>query len=495
MNRKEYLPLLFVLILGACLRLYRIRDYLVFLGDEGRDVLVVKRMLIDHIPTLLGPITSVGGMYLGPIYYYFMAPFLWLFGYDPVGPAIMVVLFGIATIYLIYKTGRDFFNLPTGLIASFLYALSPTVIVYSHSSWNPNILPFFSIVILYGLLHLVAKHTKWHWFFIIGLSLGVSLQLHYLALLFIPLIGIIAVLLRKTTRFYRWVFTFAGGIITFFPYILFELRHQFTNTQTVFRFITKHEGGSTFGNGDFLTRIQELTTRLFGRLVFSSTDSIAKILVLFCSLYLLYRLFTYVKGKKLPLPTPFSVLSLWFLVGLLLYTFYQGAVYDYYFTPLFPLPFLIVGYILSLLIRKNIWGKGIALGIILFCFFQYSIDTPLRTEPNRLVDQIENISRFVYTKTEGKPYNFALMSSGNSDHAYRYFLELWGHPPESVENAALDPGRKTVKDQLLIVCEEQVCQPLGNSLWEIAGYGPAEVDGIWEVFPVKIIRLVPYKHE
>lgn len=64
----KYFPiilLVIILVLGAYLRLYRIQDYMTFLGDEGRDVLVVKRMLIDHKFTLLGPTASVGGFFLG----------------------------------------------------------------------------------------------------------------------------------------------------------------------------------------------------------------------------------------------------------------------------------------------------------------------------------------------------------------------------------------------------------------------------------------------
>ena len=65
-----------ILLLAAYLRLYNISGYMTFLGDEGRDVLVVKRMIVDHKWTLLGPTASVGGFFLGPIYYYFMLPFL-----------------------------------------------------------------------------------------------------------------------------------------------------------------------------------------------------------------------------------------------------------------------------------------------------------------------------------------------------------------------------------------------------------------------------------
>src|SRR3990172_5222645 len=100
-HRTETAVLLAILLLAAFLRLYKIREFVVFLGDEGRDALVVKRMIVDHKFTLLGPTASVGGFFLGPIYYYFMLPFVWASGLNPAGAAVMVALFGIATVILV----------------------------------------------------------------------------------------------------------------------------------------------------------------------------------------------------------------------------------------------------------------------------------------------------------------------------------------------------------------------------------------------------------
>ena len=38
-----------------------------------------------------------------------------------------------------------------GLIAAGLYAISPVVIIYSRSSWNPNIMPFFALMVIYSV--------------------------------------------------------------------------------------------------------------------------------------------------------------------------------------------------------------------------------------------------------------------------------------------------------------------------------------------------------
>jgi len=157
----RFLPIILILALGGYLRLHKIDQYMTFLGDEGRDVLTVKRMIVDGKWTLLGPTASVGGFFMGPIYYYFMLPFLWAWKLNPVGPAIMVALFGIVTIFLVYYTGKKMISPRVGIIASLFYALSPLVISYSRSSWNPNIVPFFALFSIYFLWR-SARYDSWN---------------------------------------------------------------------------------------------------------------------------------------------------------------------------------------------------------------------------------------------------------------------------------------------------------------------------------------------
>ena len=183
----NHYSLIIILLLASFLRLWRISAYMTFLGDEGRDALAAWKIITFQHLTLIGPPTSVGSMYLGPFYYYLMSPFLWITQFDPVGPAIMVALFGVAAVYLVYLIGKEFFNSRVGLIAALFYAISPVVITYSHSSWNPNIMPFFALLLIYSLFKL-AREGNYYWLLIVGFSLAVGLQSHYLGLLLIPLI-------------------------------------------------------------------------------------------------------------------------------------------------------------------------------------------------------------------------------------------------------------------------------------------------------------------
>src|SRR6185437_11845881 len=268
--------LVLILLLAAFMRLYRISDYMTFLGDEGRDALVALGILQGHF-TLLGPRASAGDFFTGPIYYYMMAPFLWLFHLDPVGPAVMVALFGVATVWLIYHVGKEFFDQKTGLIAAAFYAVSPLVLTYSHSSWNPNVVPFFSLLTIYFLYKAVTTVRSWKYYLLVGIFLGICLELHYIS-------TFLAVIVAVSLFIMQWFLNnkikilpliipyleiFAGFLIGYAPFLAFEARHGFPNTKSIIKFITTDTTKSTYATYHaFYQPIADVFFRLFGRLVF-----------------------------------------------------------------------------------------------------------------------------------------------------------------------------------------------------------------------------------
>lgn len=481
-NKLEFFLLVLLLLLAAFLRFYRIEDFIVFLGDEGRDVLVVKRMIVDHKWTLLGPTASVGGMFLGPIYYYFMIPFLWLFRFEPVGPAVMVALFGVATVFLVYKTSREFFGSLAGLLAALLYSVSPLAIVYSRSSWNPNVLPFFSLLTVYFLTK--ALGGKKRFFFLAGACLGVALQLHYLAS-FLFFVAAAAVFLFEPRRMKGWLLALGrfglGFLLTFSPFVLFELRHQFPNTRSLWRFILAGKEVA-FQAGRFLPIIANVFFRLFETVVCDHRLFLAIPLLVF----VLGGMGWSVKQRKIAKKK--AILLLWIGLGCFLFGFYQKPIYDYYLGFLFPAPFLLVGFIVEKLEKRKILVFGfLALALAIFGF--NLANSPAFGTANRQVANTKNDVRILLEQTGGQPFNFALITGGNSDHAYRYFMEIWDREPVTL---AHDPG--SITDQLMVICEVKPCGVLGHSLWEIAGFGRAEIAGEWSTPDGKIIyKLVHYR--
>lgn len=515
---KYNFVLLFILLIASFFRLYKIADYMTFLGDQGRDVLVAYNILHGHL-TLLGPTSSVGGFFLGPIYYYFMAPFLWIFNYNPVGPAIGVALIGIATVWLLYKICAQLFNKKVAFFAALLYAVSPVVVSYSRSSWNPNPLPFVSLLILYCIYTSVFKNNT-KLIFISGLLFGVAMQLHYLALFLGAIIFtyfLFATLYKNLTKssllllIKRDLIFFTGFILGWVPFLAFEVRHGFPDFKNILNFL--FHSGNTGANPNFLATIYDTFFRLFGRLVFAFPEFdqfhwFSKLLInawtLFvlafaiCAAILLVISFFKSLNKKDSNFYKYSLLFFWLTIGVLLFGFYKKSIYDYYFAFMFPLPFILIAVFIDKIFENKKYiasfSKYLAIGLFFILFLLNVQGIPFRYPANRQLNQMRTIADFVMTKTDAKPFNFALISSGNTDHAYRYFFTVWNHPPITIQYPGADPKRTTVTDQLLVVCESPLpCEPVGNSLWEIAGFGRADIAGHWKVSVVEVYKLVHYK--
>lgn len=529
--KKENIPVLFILLLAAFFRIYRIDEYLTFLGDEGRDVLVVKHIL-DGIGalfqgnlssasenlTLLGPTASVGGFFLGPIYYYMMAPALFVANFNPVGPAVMVALFGVATVFLVYFVSRKFFDSYLAALAvSLLYAISPLVILYSRSSWNPNPVPFFSLLMLY-LLYRAILNKSWKLFAISGVLFGILLQLHYLA----TFLGVIVALYVGIATFFqfkkipqslasllkRYIFFGVGIIIGWSPFLAFEVRHGFQNFKSIYDFV--FQSGETGGNGEYIEIVRDVFFRLFGRLLYvfpqpndlhlySSNIVLTWTVIVYATAivsvgFCLAKLYTSAR-KKDEAFYKYLLLAVWLATGVFLFGFYKKSIYDYYLGFMYPLPFLLFAAPLSVLFKKGKILLVIGIIIVTLIAILNFYFNPFRKIGNYQMYQVKTISEFVLDQTNGKPYNFAVISGGNSDFAYRYFFETHHMPPVTIEFPGADPERKSITDQLLIVCESNPCHPLGYPLWEVAGFGQAEIVGEWPVSVLRVYKLKHYKGE
>ncbi|MBI4215557.1 MAG: glycosyltransferase [Parcubacteria group bacterium] len=477
--------LISILAVAAFFRLFRLRDYLVFLGDEGRDMLVWFNMVYRGEFTFLGPTASVGGFYLGPIYYYLSLPFYFLVR-DPVGPAIFVAITGILTVWLIYHVCLNWFGKTAGLFAAWTYATAALIIRYSRASWNPNPVPFFTLL---GVYLAAAGPGKFRYFKIIaaGICLGILFQLHYLTVILAPIFLFIVIYQTITYNrklHLRSLFTVicslvTGWIIGFSPFLAFEIYHNFPNTRTVTEFVTRPGGGVL--NFELLGLVRSVirnTARLYQTVLLWSDNPLTH-LVAYTTVVV--ATLSALKQKRL-------ALLIWFYLGIIIFSLYQGSISDYYYGFLFPVPFIFAAASAQYLWKSFPSGKPLVLLLLALLTLDQSNRWFLNQKPNRLLNQTESVSQKVIDLSENRPYNFALITGGNSDHAYRYFLEIHQTPPT--------PLSSQITDQLIAVCEkpQPECQPLGNPIWEIAGFGRAEIDTQKTVPPgITVYRLIHYQ--
>ncbi len=503
-NQLESVLLFVILIIGAILRLYRIDEYMTFLGDEGRDAIVVMRLLKNFDPILVGPGTSVGDMYLGPFYYYLMAPALLLSNFSPVGPAIMIAVFSLATTLFIWYVVKTWFEKSSntfavgGLLAAFLYAVSPVVINLSRFSWNPNIMPFFALLVIYSLWQVWTKNN-WKWFILAGFSFAVSLQSHYMALVLFPIFIFFWILSYKNS----WIrgskkeatkYTVLSFIIfslLLSPLVLFDARHGWRNFTAMQEFFL--ERGDTVSAVPLtsIKNVYQNNRLVFMRLLGGGEEANAGIVMTVFSLLLVW-LFVFKREKyhsrKL---SAYFLIFLWLFVGILGLSLYKLEVYDHYFGYLFPAPFILMGGIIQdMFDSKKKLGLIVAIFLVgVFGYFSLK-NNPFRFPPARQMQRSIAVAEKIKEEANANKFNIAVIAERNYEGAYWYFLELWGEPIVGIDPQKAD---ETITEQLYVICEyedAQKCQPTSNPKTEVANFGWSKIEDAWVVEGVHLYKLV-----
>lgn len=487
-----------VLLLSAFFRLYKIFGYMTFLGDEGRDSLVWLRMIRNGKLTLIGPQTSIGNMYLGPLYYYLMLPFYFILG--TVGPSAGVALFGVATTFLLWHCGKEWFSEKVGLLSAFFYAISPVAIVYSKSSWNPNVMPFFALLSVWGVWQFWQK-DNFRWLSVIGVCLSFAVQSHYLGLLLIPVVGIFFLIkLRELTRaktkkankllLHFVLCTLYFVLLTALPLIWFDLRHNFLNFQSFYKFFSERQTTVNFKFYKAIPNLWPLWEMAITRLVAGKNEIFGLWLAVVFGVSLVF--FCFHKKQIFLKKKAVFLLLIWIGVGLLGMGLYKQHIYDHYFGFLFPAVFLLAGWVIFQPSNFHPQWRYFS-GILIIAIVILSLlESPFRYPPNFQIKRVQEIDQKIIAEAGNQPYNFALIAKQNYEAGYEYFLELWGRSPRQIEPQKYE---ETVADQLFVVCEDPACEPVTNSKAGIANFGWSKIEKEWS-FPwgVRLFRLVHLKN-
>lgn len=198
-NGSDYITLrvwtfvILLLAVGIFFRTYHFHDWLRFNADQSRDATVVSNVVEgkDALP-LLGPKAGGTGFRLGPAFYYFQITAAKIFGNSPDKMAYPDLLFSILAIPLLFFFLRKYFDMRTALLLTALFAVSAYAVKYSRFAWNPNSLPFWTLLYLYALHEIVSMReaTGRRWPIIAGVALGIGIQLHTLILILFPAIAL-----------------------------------------------------------------------------------------------------------------------------------------------------------------------------------------------------------------------------------------------------------------------------------------------------------------
>lgn len=433
-----------------------------FLGDQGRDVIIVRDFLKNGNLFFIGPQTSIGNMYLGPFYYYLIAPALLLANFNPVGPAIFVALLSVVTAYLIFFVSKKWFNPTTAYIATFLYAISPTAIKYANFSWNPNIMPLFALLFIYFM---TEKRYIWA-----SLSFAMCLNSHYLALILLPLALIIWLKDYSKKSIPPTLMAVVVFIISLFPQLLFDLKHNGQNIKALLTFFSQRETTVNLKVYKSLPVIPKLFNQINTSLLAGKDITFGIIISIILFIGLIYLLKKYRNQKLL-------YCVLWYFFGLVGLGLYKQHIYDHYFGFLFPVLFILMGYLLSKA------PKLLSIFLFIFLTIFSLLQNPFRWSPPHQLKTASAVADIVITDANNQDFNFAVLSKMGYGFSY-YLLNQKNYFDLS--------DKKT--DQLFVICvphPDVNCNPINNPEWGIAAFGWAKIDNQKEIEGIKIYKLVP----
>lgn len=476
-NKAEVLGLVVLSLVASIFRFYNLDKLAFFTYDQARDALYIKRIIIDYKLRLIGTQSSIPGLYTGPAYYYLMAPFLWLFRLNPAGLDITTALIGVLTVGLVYWLVKIFSqNKLSAWIVALLYATQPQIINQSRFAWNPNTMPFFTLLFILGLF-LVGEKRTFGWL-IAFFSLAILLQLHYSAVCFLPVLLVFLISFRKQIKFDRWFWlALLFFLILMSPLIFFDLRHHFTNTKAILAYLKRGAPGE-IPPPPFFQGLFEKLRLLLVKMIFGVKDKLLS-LVTILSIFFLSGL-SYLKRRDFRYGIFLALSCLVF--GILVASLYRGSFFEFYLTLLYPIGFLLVGILASFLFKQGYWWKIgiILLLLIVFVFNLKRID--IFAEPRRTISDLKLVAGVVAEDIENaQSFNLVgVLGEGRFDYNavdYRYFLETY-YGKKALDWDVLDYQNAEI---LYLISEVGQVDPLKTNIWEVGLFSPRRILKTWEL--------------
>lgn len=237
---KLKLLLILICALAIFARGYHYQERFAFDHDSDLSAWIVKDISIDNHHRLIGQLTSAPGVFIGSYFYYSLIPFFASANMDPLGTVSYPWLVGIIGVLSMYFVVTKIHNPKAGLIAAFFYAASFGISVTERQVVPTMWIFVWSIWFYYAICRLFAGDSKSLIIHAVLFSLVWHIQFN-LAIL-IPLVIVGFVINIRKLDFKSIITAIALFLFLSIPLIGFEVRHNFSQTRSIFSSVSAKEG-------------------------------------------------------------------------------------------------------------------------------------------------------------------------------------------------------------------------------------------------------------
>lgn len=236
MLKKGKLLILIILLIGLIYRLFiSSNGNFIFNMDNGRDMIDVREMVVLKHLRLIGPTTSIDGVFYGPVWYYMLSiPFI-LSGGNPFASILMEIILWVVGGYFLLILVRIYYGNLATFAVGLIWIASNFILLGSQYAFNPNPILFLTPIFIWSLLKFLENEKIIYQilaFFLAGLFLQFSVPVGIFAPIVILIFSGISLGLKyfKSKVFFIGVLTF---LITLLPQFIFDLRYNFAMTHAL----------------------------------------------------------------------------------------------------------------------------------------------------------------------------------------------------------------------------------------------------------------------
>lgn len=368
---KKYLPFLLLAIILLLAFLLRSRMFLYgdfyFLPDQGRDMQLVKSIVVDHKFTLIGGRTGLGGLFHGPLWWYMIVPFFILAHGNPFFSLIpLYYVIGFGVIISGFFIGRRLYGDVAGLFIALLLSFSSEFINTIMFTSNSQVMSLVFIWYLFTILLFLRGKDKAIVFSLLLIGVGIHFESAF-AILLLPL-TLLAFLFKKHRPSIKYLII--GSILFFISisnFFLFDLRHQFLMTHSALNLLSGHvkPDAKNIAYTHILFRIQDRIAWFFSTFqstLYTQTTLLIVLLVIVFIAGVLLLLKSFLQKKIQSNDKESIFLFLTVLVVYLLYVLYPLPLQEHYVQAIT----ISAIFLLALILRKIMYSK---IGIFLVAIF------------------------------------------------------------------------------------------------------------------------------
>lgn len=233
---KKIWLLLFLIFIGVFLRLWNYHNLFYYAIDEEKAAYIIHGIASGtHFPTVGHP--SSIGFRLGPLLYYLLAPFYYLFGSHPIVWGYISITASIFSMLLIFKIG-SYISRRTGFIALLLYVFSYLNILYDRRGWQVSFHSLLALLVLYCLINLKQQWNRFYFFLLVFTLIACS-QFEVATILFIPFSILVIFLFRIHIPKRFFFLGFSIFLLFQSTLLVFDVRHNFINSKYLFNYFVR----------------------------------------------------------------------------------------------------------------------------------------------------------------------------------------------------------------------------------------------------------------